>query len=263
MPEPSQRLDPTQRFSDRADYYVRSRPGYPRAIVDFCRDELQLGREDSVADIGAGTGLLSELFLQNGNPVFAVEPNEPMRRAAERNLSHYPNFHSTPGTAEKTTLPAASIPFVIAGQAFHWFDPSGARAEFERILRPSGWLLIIWNLRKKDSSEGFSAAYDAVVKEFQNPRDKGFYEKHISRDSQAIRAFFAPGDCEIKTFANSQSLDLNGLIDRAFSSSNLPLPGNEGADKMVERLREIFQQYSRNGVVVQPYDTQVYYGRLK
>jgi SAM-dependent methyltransferase len=263
LPDPSQRLDPTRRFSDRVDYYVRSRPGYPRAIIDFCRDELELKPRDSVADIGSGTGLLSELFLQNGNPVFAIEPNEAMRRAAEQNLIRYSNFYSTAATAENTTLPTSSIPFVIAGQAFHWFDPKGARGEFERILRPGGWALIIWNLRKKDSREGFSTAYDGVVKEFQNTRDEGLYQRHVSRDSQAIGAFFAPSEYRSRVFANSQSLNLDGLIDRAFSSSNLPLPGQAGADEMVERLREIFNQHSRNGVVVQPYDTQVYYERLK
>ena len=255
-------LDPTKRFSDRVEYYVRSRPRYPREVLDFCRSELLLHPEDPIADIGSGTGLLSELFLQNGNRVFAVEPNDAMRLAAEKNLGHDPNFHSSSGTAEQTGLPAGGFRFVVAGQAFHWFDRDLARTEFHRILRPHGWVLLIWNERNTMRSDGFSAAYDAVVREFQTEWHKGSHEKLTSGESDVLPAFFAPGDCQVKTFSNSQSLDLDGLFARAFSSSHLPLPGQPGADRMVDQLRETFRAHAKDGRVMQQYDTKVYYGRL-
>jgi SAM-dependent methyltransferase len=259
-PQPS--LDPTQRFSDRVEYYVRARPRYPHAVLDFCRNELLLRPEDPIADIGSGTGILSELFLENGNPVFGVEPNDAMRLAAEKNLSGMGNFNSVNGTAEHTGLPAASFRFVTAGQAFHWFDHARARAEFQRILGPEGWVLLIWNERDAAHSSGFSAAYDTVAKEFQTEWHKGSHEKLTAPDSDALPAFFAPAKCQVKTIANSQSLDLDGLFARAFSSSHLPLPGGPGADQMVERLREIFRVHAKDGYVMQQYITKVYYGRL-
>src|SRR5437764_1020077 len=129
--------DPTQRFSTRVDNYVKYRPGYPPAIVGLLEAECGLTPESVVADIGAGTGLLAELWLRHGNPVCGVEPNREMREAGARLLAAYPAFTSVDGTAEATTLPDQSVDFVTAGQAFHWFEPVAARREFARILRPA------------------------------------------------------------------------------------------------------------------------------
>ena len=231
--------------------------------MGFCRSELHLQPADHIADIGSGTGFLSELFLQNGNPVFAVEPNDAMRLAAETNLSHAPNFHSIKGTAEQTGLPAGDFGFVVAGQAFHWFDRVRAKAEFQRLLRPDGWVLLIWNDREKDHSrDGFAAAYDAMVREFQIDWHKVRHESITAQDSRVLAAFFAPGGHQHKTFGNPQTLDLDGLLARALSSSYLPLPGQPRCDQMLDRLREIYRLHAKDGHIVQQYNTQVYYGRL-
>jgi SAM-dependent methyltransferase len=219
--------------------------------------------EDPIADIGSGTGILTELFLENGNPIFAVEPNEPMRRQAEKALSQHKNFQSISATAEATTLPAQSVDFVLAGQAFHWFDRPRARTEFLRILKPAGQVLLIWNERAKvDSADGFSAAYDSVVREFETDWHKVHHEQYTGPDSPAITEFFSPGSFNLETFDNPQPLDLDLLIARALSSSYLPLPGQPGCDKMLARLREIFDRFAANGKVVQPYTTKLYHGRL-
>jgi SAM-dependent methyltransferase len=263
MHDPAPMPDPTRRFSDRVEYYVRSRPRYPREILDFCRSELRLAPADQVADVGSGTGFLSELFLQNGNPVFAVEPNDAMRLAAEKSLGRIPNFHSVKGTAEQTGLPGGGFGFVVAGQAFHWFDRARARLEFQRLLRPDGWVLLVWNDREKvAATDSFSAAYDAMVREFQIDWHKVRHESITAQDSGVLAAFFAPGGYQHKTFANPQSLDLDGLLARALSSSYLPLPGQPRCDPMLDRLREIYRRHAKDGHVVQPYNTQVYYGRL-
>jgi SAM-dependent methyltransferase len=256
-------LDSTKRFSDRVDYYLRSRPKYPSAIIQFCREKLNLRPADPVADIGSGTGFLSELFLKNGNPVFGVEPNDPMRAAAEKSLVHFPNFHSVKGTAEETTLPSGAIGFVVAGQAFHWFDRTRSRAEFVRILRPGGWVVLAWNEREKhENPHGFSAAYDAMVREFQIDWRKVHHENITSHDSAVLHEFFAPGGYQMITFDNPQTLDLDGVLARALSSSYLPLPGQPGCDPMLQRLREIFALHATESRVVQGCTTKLYYGRL-
>jgi len=137
--------DSKNRFSNRATYYAKSRPRYPEAILNFMEKELSLTKASVVADIGSGTGILSELFLKHGNSVFGVEPNGEMRKTAEELLAAYPNFKSKDGTAEATTLPATSVDFVTAAQSFHWFDPTKAREEFLRIMKTQGWVLLIWN----------------------------------------------------------------------------------------------------------------------
>ncbi len=146
-------MDSKQRFSNRVEDYVRYRPGYPREILDVLRAECGLTPESVVVDVGSGTGLLTQIFLENGNVAYGVEPNAAMREAGEQFLEKYRHFSSVAGTAEATTLPDASADFVVAGQAFHWFDAELVRAEFQRVLKPEGWVAIVWNERKKDATE--------------------------------------------------------------------------------------------------------------
>ena len=130
--------DPTARFSSRVEDYIRYRPGYPAVIMDWLMRNCGLTAHARIADIGSGTGILSRMFLHFGCQVFGVEPNKDMRLAAERLLAGVKGFHSVDGRAEATTLPAGSVDFVTAGQAFHWFDPGPTRAEFRRLLTPGG-----------------------------------------------------------------------------------------------------------------------------
>ena len=157
--------DPTRRFSSRVDNYIKYRPGYPSAVIDTLASECGLTEQLIVADVGSGTGILSELFLKHGNPVFGVEPNREMREAGERRLKQYPNFTSVNGTAEATTLPDRSMDFITAGQAFHWFDRIQTRKEFTRILKGGGWVALIWNDRHIDTSP-FLCAYEDLLRQY-------------------------------------------------------------------------------------------------
>src|SRR5687768_7090137 len=152
-------MDPTARFSDRVADYVRTRPGYPAGVLDLLRAETGLTAGMTVADVGSGTGLSAEMFLKNGNPVIGVEPNADMRAFGDALLAAYPNFRSVAGTAEETTLPDRSVDLVVAGQAFHWFDRARARAECRRILRPGGFVALLWNTRRVDATP-FLRAYE-------------------------------------------------------------------------------------------------------
>src|SRR5258705_3665632 len=153
--------DAKQRFSNRAADYVRYRPGYPSELLDVLRKECDLRPGHFIADIGSGTAFLSELFLTNGNRVYGVEPNSEMRQAGEEYLAAYDGFSSIEGSAESTTLEDASVDFVTAGQAFHWFEPEKTRAEFRRILRPQGWVVAIWNFREMETP--FARAYEDIL----------------------------------------------------------------------------------------------------
>src|ERR1700694_1707214 len=139
---------PTARFSDRVENSVRYRPGYPHEVLDLLRAECGLRPSHTVADIASGTGAFTRLLLENGNRVFAVEPNAAMREAGDQLLRSFDKMTSVAGTAEATTLPSASADFVTAAQAAHWFDRARARAEFVRILKPGGWCVLIWNERR-------------------------------------------------------------------------------------------------------------------
>jgi SAM-dependent methyltransferase len=250
--------DPTQRFTNRVDHYARYRPSYPQAVLDLLRAECALTSDSVVADVGSGTGILSELFLENGNRVLGIEPNTEMREAAERRLGWHPRFTSVVGTAEATKLDDASVDFVTAGQAFHWFDPEQARAEFARILKPGGSVALVWNLRRKDATP-FLAAYERLLEVFRI--DRGEVEFWRKSDEMAS-AFFGPGSFETTRFDNEQVLDLDGLEGRLLSVSYVPAQGEPDSEAMLREAERIFTEHQRGGTVIVEYDTKVYYGQL-
>ncbi|MDB6123553.1 MAG: Methyltransferase [Pedosphaera sp.] len=251
-------MDPTQRFSSRVENYARYRPGYPPEILDLLRQQCGLNSQQVIADIGSGTGILTELFLKNGNTVMGVEPNREMREAAERLLKQYPKFHSITGTAEATTLNEQSVDMIVAGQAFHWFKRQPARKEFVRILKPGGWVALIWNDRKTTSSP-FLEAYERLLHTYST--DYAAVD-HKQIDQQVIRSFFAPNEFRQHGFQNQQLLGWEGLQGRLMSSSYAPEAGHAKHEPMLKELRSIFDKYQMDDRVAFEYDTLIYYGQL-
>lgn len=248
---------PTERFSNRVENYIRYRPHYPAILLEFLERSCGLTPAATIADIGSGTGILSEMFLRNGNMVYAVEPNREMREAGERLLGQYPNFGSIAGTAEASTLKSSSIDIVTAGQAFHWFDPDKAKAEFIRILKVPGWVVLVWNERREDSSP-FAVAYEQLLQTYGTD----YHEvKHQRIDATLLNRFFDKG-YQLGRFENSQHFDFEALRGRLLSSSYAPEAGQPGHEPMLTALRIIFDSYKRDEQVLFDYDTNVYYGQL-
>ena len=102
-------INTVSRFSSKAEKYAKYRPDYSPDAIQAIFEHTKLTAESRVADIGSGTGTVSRYFIENGNPVYAIEPNPGMRRMAEIHLGKQPNFHSVCGNSEETTLPNASI----------------------------------------------------------------------------------------------------------------------------------------------------------
>jgi ubiquinone/menaquinone biosynthesis C-methylase UbiE len=250
--------DSTRRFSSRVDNYVKYRPSYPPEVVELLAAECGLTPGALVADIGAGTGILAELFLQNGYRVLGVEPNREMRQAGERLLGDYQQYTSVDGTAEATTLADKSVDAITAGQAFHWFDREKARAEFARILRPGGWVALVWNERRVDSTP-FLAAYEQLLRTYSRE-----YEtlNHRQVDQQMIAAFFKAGTFSSQTFENRQIFDFEGVKGRLLSSSYTPEPGQPTYQPMLDELAAIVRTHHVDGRVSFEYDTNVFYGQL-
>ena len=247
----------TVRFSDRVENYIRYRPGYPPQVLDTLRAECALTPQSIVADIASGTGIFTRLLLDNGNPVTAVEPNREMREAAERLLANYPNFTSTAGTAEATTLPDGTFDFATAAQAAHWFDLPKARQEFARILKPRGWAVTIWNERSTDTTP-FLRAYEDLLLAYGTDYEQVRHE-HTTGN---IADFFAPTPFQSRTFDMRQEFNYQELEGRLLSSSYAPMLGHPNYEPMVARLQAMFHTYSKNGRVAMEYITRMYYGQL-
>jgi SAM-dependent methyltransferase len=248
----------TTRFSSRVDDYVKYRPHYPIEIIDLLAANCGLTPESVIADIGSGTGILTRLFLENGNPVIGVEPNREMREAGEHDLADFSRFTSMDGTAEATRLPAHAMDFIVAGQAFHWFDRVRARSEFQRILKQDGWLVLIWNDRRVDSTP-FLSDYEALLQEFATDYNE-INHKNV-QDKKIFAEFFGHPPFEA-TFDNVQRFDFDGLIGRLNSSSYVPGRDDPRHAAMAMRAQEIFAAHQQSGGVAFEYDTRVYYAGI-
>lgn len=247
-------LDPTLRFSDRVENYVRYRPGYPPEVLDALVRETGLAPGTVVADVGSGTGISAALFLRHGCTVFAVEPNGGMRQAAERLLEAHSTFHSIAGTAEATGLADRSVDLVAAAQAFHWFRPDLALREFRRILRPAGWIVLLWNTRRTDGSP-FLREYEALLQRFGTDYRQ---VDHRNVDQARLREFLGTGFRSL-IYANRQELDLEGVRGRLLSSSYAPAAGHPDHDPMLRELDRIFAAHERDGRVSFEYDTEMHF----
>jgi SAM-dependent methyltransferase len=240
-------LNPTGRFTDRTDDYVKYRPSYPREAIDAIIEGLTPSGA-TAADVGAGTGISARLLADRGLSVVAIEPNQAMREAAEA----HPRVVFRQGTAENTGLGAGTMDLVLSAQAFHWFRADAALREFARVLRPGGRLTLMWNRRSHD--DPFTAGYRAAILE-------------VGGDSAVERMDFDPRSIEATglysaarrvAFPFRQALDLRGLLGRAMSASYVPKTG-AGADKVTALLRALHAKYADGvGIVSLVYTTEVY-----
>jgi SAM-dependent methyltransferase len=248
----------TSRFSDRVENYVRYRPGYPPEVVQELQSECGLIASHVVADIASGTGIWTRLLLENGNPVFGVEPNAEMRQAGERLLAAFPKFTSIAGTAEATTLADRSVDFVTAAQAAHWFDRAGARREFVRILKPGGWLVLLWNERLTDAT-AFLRDYEQLLVTYGTD----YQDIRHEHTTSAVNEFFDPSPFQERTFAMRQEFDYAGVEGRLLSSSYAPGPEHSKHAPMLRELRGIFEANAVEGRVAFEYKTRLYFGQLR
>jgi len=250
---------PTARFSDRVENYVRYRPGYPPEVLDLLRAECGLRPSHVVADVASGTGVFTRLLLENGNSVFAVEPNAAMREMGIQQLESIGSNRlvSVAGTAEETTLQSASVDFVTAAQAAHWFDLPRARTEFVRILRPEGWCVLIWNERETTTTS-FLRGYEQLLLTYGTD----YKEVRHERTTAMIHEFFAPALSEERVFSLRQEFDYEGLAGRLLSSSYAPLEGHPSYAPMMQELQRIFRAHAEDGAVDFEYKTRVFYGHL-
>ena len=251
-------LHSTARFSDRVDDYVHYRPDYPVALLEWLQRELGVDRSWRVADIGAGTGISSKMFLDAGYRVTAVEPNAPMRAAAEQWLHAYDGFHAVDGTATATGLADASVDLATVAQAFHWFDEEATRREFSRILRPSGLAAIWWNSRRLIGTrflEGYEALLQAYGTDYTSVAER-------YADDARMHAWFGDGYRGSASFEHGQRLDFEALRGRLMSSSYAPQAGHPKHEPMLHALRELFDACAEHGTVSFDYDTRNFAGHM-
>jgi len=252
-------LSPTERFSSRVEAYMKYRPTYPAQIIEYLKTETGLKPSHIVADIGSGTGFLSKSFLDNGNTVYGVEPNNSMREAAERFLSSYKNFISRAARAENTFFENESVDFITAGQAFHWFEPEQTKKEFLRIARKNTKLVLVWN-RRDLQNDPLQIGYEEILRKMI-PEYSEVTHKNIHYET--LENFVSPSVLNKKSFDHYQLFDFEGLIGRLLSSSYCPDESSELFNEVKKRLLDLFNKHVIAGKVKFNYNAEVYWAVLK
>jgi SAM-dependent methyltransferase len=247
----------TERFTNTVDFYIKYRPSYPHQVIELLEQQCGLNAEKIIADIGSGTGIFTELLLQQGNVVYGIEPNQAMREAGEQFLKKYPRFKSINATAENTTLADHSIDLVTAAQAFHWFEQQAVKKEFLRILKADGQVLLIWNLRDENAS--IMKAYEKIMNRFGKDY---LLVRAENIETENIKKFFHPNVCQVDTFINTQLLDWDSFLGRILSTSYTPKPGEPHYEPMIAAAKQLFDKFNKDGIVQLVYQTKCYYGRL-
>ena len=268
------KVDKLTRFTGRASFYAKHRPTYPDTVIAVLKKRAGWHAEATVADLGAGTGLSSELFLRHGNTVRGVEPNADMRAESMPLQSRFPQFQMLEGLAEQTGLQDASFDFVVAATAFHWFDAERCRAEFRRILKPEGRVVLLWNLHQSPQTPLLKAFEQLSTRYADDGRHRWGRERHNIMSS-ADRLFIEPRNYVKRYLENNQRLDYEGFEGRFLSSSYVALPGDRrfgsaraepshqrSLDRMIAELRDLFDRHAVDGSVEMKYQTAVYHGRL-
>jgi ubiquinone/menaquinone biosynthesis C-methylase UbiE len=245
------------RFSNRVDNYVKYRPTYPTEAIDFILKEFNINSETIIADIGSGTGIFTQLLTNYPAMIYAVEPNNEMRNAAEIILNNEKSFTSINGSSESTNLDSNSIDLVTVAQAFHWFDIPKTKIEFKRILKQDGKVLLIWNNRLTNTD--FLNEYDSILKQHANDYNE-VNHRNVSTDT--LKSFFANEIVKIKTFQNVQKFDFEGLMGRLLSSSYSPMPGENNYLIIKTKLEELFKIHNINGFIDFNYETGLYWGSI-
>lgn len=251
-------MDSKGKFTNKVAAYVKYRPSYPQELVDYLVCEVGLSQSSVVADVGAGTGILTKLLADKVNKIFAVEPNFNMRTACIQYCIDFNSFVAIDGSAEETNLPDKSVNFITVAQAFHWFDRQKTRVEFQRILKTNGKVILIWNSRVPESE---------LIKENDElcrrlcPEFKGFSGgSDVSLETYSD--FFKDGYCEYKVFDNNRLLNLENYIGASLSASYAPLEKDDSYKLFINELTRLFDKYSIDGKLLMPNKTRCYIGEI-
>lgn len=248
---------PTKRFSKTVENYIRYRPSYPVQVLQLLEENCELTPDKIIADIGCGTGIFTKLFVEAGYQVIGIEPNENMLNAAREQFGDYAHFKAKLSPAENTGLADQSVDFITMAQAFHWVDAEKAKKEFQRISKPNGTCLLVWNLRVNETP--VMKAYEDLLLRFGTDYQKVAAENIVEED---IRAFFAPNELQIVRFYHSQTFDYDGFKGRLLSTSYSPKQGDTGFEDMIGELTRVFEACQKDGFIEFEYECKCYYGSL-
>jgi SAM-dependent methyltransferase len=248
-------MKPTERFSTRAENYARYRWDYADEAIQAACTLAGLSPSSVVADVGAGSGLLTRHFVERVGRVYAVEPNQEMRRWAVEALASFPAFVEVDGCAEAIPLPDQAVDMIAVGQALHWFSAQEAKREFRRILKPGGCLAVFRNYATDPD-------YNQVLQELRSPEYGWDISEENKGPGQPVSFYLGDGGYQTLVFPNMARLSWEGFFGGLCSHSHAPEEEQPLYEKYAKKVREIFDQFVDGELLIVPYATEVCLGPL-
>ena len=249
-------MSPNLRYTDRAATYARYRWDYAPQAIDVVLRCAQVGPASCLADIGSGTGILTRHFLDRAQRVYAVEPDAQMRAWAERAFAGIPAFTNVPGSAEATTLPDQCVDLIIVGQAIHWFDARPARREFQRILRPGGYLAILWN-------GGMDPAIGQALRQVCTAENGWDTTPAANRPTaQPMSYYFREDNLPQQSFPATRDENWDEFFGGLCSDSHATDEANPLFINLRASARRAFDALSTDGILNMHYSTELIFGHL-
>ncbi len=245
----------TNRFDGKGELYAKARPKYALELFDYLKNTQNIPVGSVFADVGSGTGIFTEQLLSCGYKVYAVEPNEDMRKKAEEKLSTNENFISVNGSEAGMNLPDNSVDYITAAQAFHWFDSESFGRECKRVLKPGGKVMIAYNFRDE------RAACTKALADLRHKYNSEFHGFSNGMSHEKCVAFFAD-ECDIFRADNTQTYDRQGYINRVLSSSYSLKEGDDRYEEYLKDINKIFDAFSAGGFIAVPTETIAYIGTV-
>jgi ubiquinone/menaquinone biosynthesis C-methylase UbiE len=249
-------VDTTAVFSSKAVKYAKYRWDYAPQAIQSVLDITKLTIESTIADLGAGSGILTKHFVGKVKRIFVVEPNHELRQLAAQALAMYPACHLVDGRAETTTLPDHSVDLITVAQALHWFDPEPTRAEFARILKPDGSLAILRNY-------GTNRVLNKAIEQSLTDANGIRRSQSIRRpDPKPLSYYFGCQDFLKQTFPFVERVTCETFVGAVSSTSFAPDEDSNAYPDFEHRLRSIFERFSVGGVLEIPGETELCLGQI-
>lgn len=243
-------------FDGKAEVYARYRPDYAPQAIDAILAIAGLNKHSTIADLGAGTGMLARHFADRVGRVFAIEPNAEMRAVARSSLRRFTSLRVLDGTAQATGLPDRSVDAVTAGRAIQWFDPVPSRTEMQRILRPGGWLIVVRTpLTDAYSSAAIARLHDERISHHEKDR------RHHQPQADPVD-YFGDDNYIRLAYPCEAHESWPEFFGRVQSLSPSPRPDEPKYGEFARVAREIFDSGAVNGVLRLEYTTEVLMKRI-
>ncbi|KAI9267868.1 S-adenosyl-L-methionine-dependent methyltransferase [Sporodiniella umbellata] len=250
-------------FQNQTFAYAKARPSYPKKSLERIANLLSAKEPKKILDLGAGTGIMTELLVKEGFDVTAVEPVQGMR---DRLCELLPQIQVIEGNSWSIPIESESQDAVVLAQCFHWFSDEKSLEEIHRILKPNGYMFLIWNMESKERAKWVAdlrneyEQYDLSVPQYRHGKWKNAFE------TEKVRSLYGL-PLQYERFENDSPAIRSNIWKRILSKSYIAVLSQEEQKKVQQNVNRILNEHSfpadDSETFVYPHDTDLFWCQKK